>query len=286
MGVADRVRLRFAAGAGQKIAESEPAGRQLQADQRPHRFGDGRIVSGGGVGVQGGSGGGDRGCRVGAGCGLGGDPRGGFGGSPCLWTFSDAVGERPGPDVRGDPVVDRGEAGLTGPLLEDHVGEGAGPGDRRLQQVGGPQAERDAQRVGCRRAHERTSAISASRPLSSMRDASRSVAFAPSRTTPAAMPPALAAQAREIARALLDHLQYVGVLCVEFFVTRDGQLLARKVIRVNDPLTAGGYTFHQNGFGPAPDLEIRSTLDDAILWSGPVPERTPETRTPFASTAA
>ena len=54
-------------------------------------------------------------------------------------------------------------------------------------------------------------------------------------------------------------------------VYRDGQLLERKVIRVNDPLSAGGYTFHQNGFGPAPDLEIRSTVDDSVLWSGPVP---------------
>ena len=54
-------------------------------------------------------------------------------------------------------------------------------------------------------------------------------------------------------------------------VYRDGQLLARKVIRVNDPLSAGGYTFHQNGFGPAPDLEIRSKVDGSILWSGPVP---------------
>ena len=54
-------------------------------------------------------------------------------------------------------------------------------------------------------------------------------------------------------------------------VFRDGELLARKVIRVNDPLSAGGYTFHQNGFGPAPDLLIRSTVDDSILWSGPVP---------------
>ena len=53
-------------------------------------------------------------------------------------------------------------------------------------------------------------------------------------------------------------------------VYQDGTLLARKVIRVNDPLSAGGYTFHQNGFGPAPDLEIRST-DGNILWSGPVP---------------
>jgi cytochrome c biogenesis protein len=54
-------------------------------------------------------------------------------------------------------------------------------------------------------------------------------------------------------------------------VYRDGELLARKTIRVNDPLTAGGYTFHQNGFGPAPDIEIKSTLDGSILWSGPVP---------------
>jgi cytochrome c biogenesis protein len=54
-------------------------------------------------------------------------------------------------------------------------------------------------------------------------------------------------------------------------VFQDGRQLARKTIRVNDPLTVGGYTFHQNGFGPAPDLEIKSTVDGSILWSGPVP---------------
>src|SRR5439155_1315511 len=54
-------------------------------------------------------------------------------------------------------------------------------------------------------------------------------------------------------------------------VYRDGEQLARKTIPVNDPLTVGGYTFHQNGFGPAPDREIRSTVDDSVLWSGPVP---------------
>lgn len=53
-------------------------------------------------------------------------------------------------------------------------------------------------------------------------------------------------------------------------VYQDGEVIARKSIRVNDPLRAGGYTFHQNGFGPAPDVEIRA-LDDAVLWSGPVP---------------
>jgi cytochrome c biogenesis protein len=54
-------------------------------------------------------------------------------------------------------------------------------------------------------------------------------------------------------------------------VYSDGVQLARKTIRVNDPLTVGGYTFHQNGFGPAPDVEIRSTVDGSVLWSGPVP---------------
>lgn len=53
-------------------------------------------------------------------------------------------------------------------------------------------------------------------------------------------------------------------------VYQDGQLVARKQIRVNDPLSAGGYSFHQNGFGPAPDLEVRA-MDGAVLWSGPVP---------------
>ncbi len=53
-------------------------------------------------------------------------------------------------------------------------------------------------------------------------------------------------------------------------VYQDGALLARKEIRVNDPLRAGGYTFHQNGFGPAPDVEIKA-LDGSVLWTGPVP---------------
>jgi cytochrome c biogenesis protein len=53
-------------------------------------------------------------------------------------------------------------------------------------------------------------------------------------------------------------------------VFRDGQEIARKTIRVNDPLSVAGYTFHQNGFGPAPDIIIRDS-GGAILWSGPVP---------------
>ena len=40
-------------------------------------------------------------------------------------------------------------------------------------------------------------------------------------------------------------------------VFQDGQEIARKTIRVNDPLSVGGYTFHQNGFGPAPHIVLQ-----------------------------
>jgi cytochrome c biogenesis protein len=52
-------------------------------------------------------------------------------------------------------------------------------------------------------------------------------------------------------------------------VYRDGAEIARKTIRVNDPLSVAGFTFHQNGFGPAPDVVIRDAAG-GILWSGPV----------------
>ena len=53
-------------------------------------------------------------------------------------------------------------------------------------------------------------------------------------------------------------------------VYRDGEEIARKTIRVNDPLAVAGFTFHQNGFGPAPDLVVADATG-AVLWSGPVP---------------
>jgi cytochrome c biogenesis protein len=52
-------------------------------------------------------------------------------------------------------------------------------------------------------------------------------------------------------------------------VYRDGQLLERKVIRVNDPLGVAGFTFHQNGFVPAPILTIVDQ-QGRLLWDGPV----------------
>ena len=52
-------------------------------------------------------------------------------------------------------------------------------------------------------------------------------------------------------------------------VYQNGTQIARKTIHVNDPLTVDGFTFHQNGFGPAPVVEIRDTTG-ALLWSGAV----------------
>jgi cytochrome c biogenesis protein len=53
-------------------------------------------------------------------------------------------------------------------------------------------------------------------------------------------------------------------------VYQGGREIARKTIRVNDPLSASGYTFHQNFFGPAIDLTVRER-SGGLLWSGPVP---------------
>jgi cytochrome c biogenesis protein len=53
-------------------------------------------------------------------------------------------------------------------------------------------------------------------------------------------------------------------------VYRDGQEVARKTIRVNDPLSVGGYTFHQNGFGPAPHVVVKDAAG-GTLWDAQVP---------------
>jgi cytochrome c biogenesis protein len=53
-------------------------------------------------------------------------------------------------------------------------------------------------------------------------------------------------------------------------VYRDGQEIARKTIRVNDPLSIAGYTFHQNGFGAAPHIVVRDTAGKP-LWDAQVP---------------
>jgi 5-(carboxyamino)imidazole ribonucleotide synthase len=48
-------------------------------------------------------------------------------------------------------------------------------------------------------------------------------------TAPASIPAPVAAQAAEITRAILEELQYVGILCVEFFLSTDGALLVNEL---------------------------------------------------------
>ena len=60
-------------------------------------------------------------------------------------------------------------------------------------------------------------------------------------TTPAAIAPVLTSRALDITRALLEELQYVGVLCVEFFVDTDGELLVNEL--APRPHNSGHLTF-------------------------------------------
>ncbi len=46
---------------------------------------------------------------------------------------------------------------------------------------------------------------------------------------PAKVPPQLCKQATEIAHSILEQLQVIGVLCVEFFLARDGQLFVNEL---------------------------------------------------------
>jgi 5-(carboxyamino)imidazole ribonucleotide synthase len=60
-------------------------------------------------------------------------------------------------------------------------------------------------------------------------------------TCPAAIPEPIARRAVDIARAILEELQYVGLLCVEFFVTTDGELLVNEL--APRPHNSGHLTF-------------------------------------------
>jgi 5-(carboxyamino)imidazole ribonucleotide synthase len=60
-------------------------------------------------------------------------------------------------------------------------------------------------------------------------------------TAPATIPAAAAKRAVEITRTILEELQYVGVLCVEFFVSTDGELLVNEI--APRPHNSGHLTF-------------------------------------------
>jgi 5-(carboxyamino)imidazole ribonucleotide synthase len=58
---------------------------------------------------------------------------------------------------------------------------------------------------------------------------------------PASVAPEIAAQAIDIASAILQGLDYIGVLCVEFFLARDGRLLINEI--APRPHNSGHLTF-------------------------------------------
>ena len=60
-------------------------------------------------------------------------------------------------------------------------------------------------------------------------------------TAPASVPAPIASRAVEITRAILKELQYIGVLCVEFFVSTDGELLVNEF--APRPHNSGHLTF-------------------------------------------
>jgi len=60
-------------------------------------------------------------------------------------------------------------------------------------------------------------------------------------TAPAVVPEPTARRAIEIARAILEQLQYVGILCVEFFVTTNQELLVNEI--APRPHNSGHLTF-------------------------------------------
>jgi 5-(carboxyamino)imidazole ribonucleotide synthase len=60
-------------------------------------------------------------------------------------------------------------------------------------------------------------------------------------TAPAAIQPAMATRAAEITRTILEELQYVGVLCVEFFLSTDNELLVNEI--APRPHNSGHLTF-------------------------------------------
>lgn len=61
---------------------------------------------------------------------------------------------------------------------------------------------------------------------------------------PAPIPPQVVSEAVEIARTVLDKLKVIGVLCVEFFVTRNGRLLINEL--APRPHNSGHFTFDAN----------------------------------------
>ena len=90
-------------------------------------------------------------------------------------------------------------------------------------------------------------------------------------TAPASVPPAIAARAVEITRAILRQLQYVGVLCVEFFVSTDSELLVNEL--APRPHNSGHLTF---------DAAVTSQFEQQVRAICGLPLGSPELLRPAA----
>jgi 5-(carboxyamino)imidazole ribonucleotide synthase len=90
-------------------------------------------------------------------------------------------------------------------------------------------------------------------------------------TVPAAISPAIANQASEITRTILEELQYVGVLCVEFFLSTEGELLVNEL--APRPHNSGHLTF---------DFAVTSQFEQQVRAVCGLPLGSPEIPRPAA----
>jgi 5-(carboxyamino)imidazole ribonucleotide synthase len=90
-------------------------------------------------------------------------------------------------------------------------------------------------------------------------------------TVPAAIAPALASQAAEITRTILEELQYVGVLCVEFFLSTDNELLVNEL--APRPHNSGHLTF---------DVAVTSQFEQQVRAVCGLPLGSPDIPRPAA----
>ena len=90
-------------------------------------------------------------------------------------------------------------------------------------------------------------------------------------TAPAEIPAPVAARAVEITRAILEELHYVGVLCVEFFLSTDGELLVNEL--APRPHNSGHLTF---------DAAVTSQFEQQVRAICGLPLGSPELLRPAA----
>ena len=81
----------------------------------------------------------------------------------------------------------------------------------------------------------------------------------------------MAAQAIEIARGILDALEYVGVLCIEFFLSTDGELMVNEL--APRPHNSGHLTF---------DAAVTSQFEQQVRAICGLPLGSPELLRPAA----